>query len=138
YGSRRCRGALPRHLVGHGLFSRKAKRKRYRLFLSCDGNRTHNGATQRIFVQYLFKASALEVNRYIQLAREGDQQAFTYLLDKYWNEVYGFILKRVENEADAEDITIETFAKAFDKIAVYNPEYQFNTWLIAIAKNVHI
>jgi RNA polymerase sigma-70 factor (ECF subfamily) len=63
----------------------------------------------------------LEVNRYIQLAREGDQQAFTYLLDKYWNEVYGFILKRVENEADAEDITIETFAKAFDKIAVYNP-----------------
>jgi RNA polymerase sigma-70 factor (ECF subfamily) len=80
----------------------------------------------------------LEVNRYIQLAREGDQQAFTYLLDKYWNEVYGFILKRVENEADAEDITIETFAKAFDKIAVYNPEYQFNTWLIAIAKNVHI
>ena len=68
----------------------------------------------------------------------GDQIAFTSLLDYYWNEVYGFMLKRTENETDAEDITIETFAKAFDKIANYNPEFQFNTWLIAIAKNVHI
>ena len=48
------------------------------------------------------------------------------------------MLKRTENETDAEDISIETFSKAFDKIATYNPEYQFNTWLIAIAKNVHI
>uniref|UniRef100_UPI0025D402D5 RNA polymerase sigma factor n=1 Tax=Flavobacterium sp. TaxID=239 RepID=UPI0025D402D5 len=56
----------------------------------------------------------------------------------YWNEVYGFMLKRTENETDAEDIAIETFSKAFDKIATYNPEFQFNTWLIAIAKNVHI
>lgn len=48
------------------------------------------------------------------------------------------MLKRTENETDTDDITIETFAKAFDKIASYNPEFQFNTWLIAIAKNVHI
>ena len=48
------------------------------------------------------------------------------------------MLKRTENETDAEDIAIETFSKAFDKIAIYNPEFQFNTWLIAIAKNVHI
>lgn len=64
--------------------------------------------------------------------------AFTFLLDFFWNEVYGFMLKRTENEADTEDIVIETFAKAFDRIATYNPEYAFNTWLIAIAKNVHI
>jgi RNA polymerase sigma-70 factor (ECF subfamily) len=44
------------------------------------------------------------------------------------------MLKRIENEASAEDITIETFSKAFDKIASYNPEFQFNTWLISIAK----
>jgi RNA polymerase sigma-70 factor (ECF subfamily) len=48
------------------------------------------------------------------------------------------MLKRTENETDSEDITIETFSKAFDKIATYNSEFQFNTWLIAIAKNVHI
>jgi len=80
----------------------------------------------------------LEVKKNIEKAQHGDQNAFTFLLDHYWNEVYGFMLKRTENETDAEDITIETFSKAFDKIAMYNPEFQFNTWLIAIAKNVHI
>lgn len=80
----------------------------------------------------------MEVGPYIEKAIRGDQSAFTFLLDHYWNEVYGFMLKRTENETDAEDITIETFSKAFDKISAYNPEFQFNTWLIAIAKNVHI
>ncbi|WP_281231979.1 RNA polymerase sigma factor [Flavobacterium gelatinilyticum] len=80
----------------------------------------------------------MEINSKIEKAKKGDQIAFTFLLDYFWNEVYSFMLKRTENETVAEDITIETFSKAFDKIASYNPEFQFNTWLIAIAKNVHI
>jgi len=80
----------------------------------------------------------LEIKQQIEKAVNGDQIAFTFLLDYFWNEVYGFMLKRTENETDAEDITMETFAKAFDKISTYNFEFQFNTWLIAIAKNVHI
>ena len=80
----------------------------------------------------------MEINTQIEKAKKGDQTAFTFLLNYYWSEVYGFMLKRTENETNAEDITIETFSKAFDKIATYNSEYQFNTWLISIAKNVHI
>lgn len=80
----------------------------------------------------------MEIIPYIEKAKKGDQVAFTFLLDHFWNEVYGFMLKRTENETDSEDIAIETFSKAFDKIATYNPDFQFNTWLIAIAKNVHI
>lgn len=80
----------------------------------------------------------MEIKTQIEKAKQGDQTAFTFLLNHYWNEVYGFMLKRTENEANAEDITIETFSKAFDKIATYNPEFQFNTWLISIAKNVYI
>ncbi len=80
----------------------------------------------------------MEIVKFIEKAKKGDQVSFTFLLNHYWNEVYGFMLKRTENETDAEDITIETFSKAFDKISSYNTEFQFNTWLIAIAKNVHI
>lgn len=80
----------------------------------------------------------MEINKHIENAKKGDQFSFTFLLDHYWNEVYGFMLKRTENETDAEDVTIETFSKAFDKISTYNADFQFNTWLIAIAKNVHI
>lgn len=80
----------------------------------------------------------MEINNQIEKAKQGDQVAFTFLLNHYWNEVYGFMLKRTENETTAEDITIETFSKAFNKLTTYNTEFQFNTWLIAIAKNVHI
>ncbi|SDH78529.1 RNA polymerase sigma factor [Myroides phaeus] len=74
----------------------------------------------------------------IEAARKGDQTAFTFLLNFYWSEVYNYILKRSANEADSEDITIETFSKAFSSINSYKPEFAFNTWLISIAKNVHI
>lgn len=80
----------------------------------------------------------MEISKQIEKAKKGNQAAFTFLLNYYWNEVYGFMLKRTENETTAEDITIETFSKAFDKIDTYNSDYQFNTWLISIAKNVHI
>lgn len=74
----------------------------------------------------------------IQRAKEGNQIAFSRLLDMFWNDVYGFQLKRTENESDSEDITIQTFSKAFDKINTYNDSYVFKTWLIAISKNIHI
>lgn len=80
----------------------------------------------------------IDIKEKIELAKKGDQVAFTAILNYYWNEVYNFMLKRTGNETDAEDICIETFSKAFDKIVNYNPEYAFNTWLISIAKNVHI
>ena len=74
----------------------------------------------------------------IQKAKEGNQIAFKFLLDKYWQYVYFFQLKKIANENDAEDITIQTFSKAFDKINTFNENYEFKTWLIAISKNVHI
>ena len=80
----------------------------------------------------------MEIIEAIERAKNNDQIAFNYLLDTFWNDVYGFQLKRTENENDAEDITIQTFSKAFDKIHTYNPEYEFKTWLIAISKNIHI
>ena len=58
-------------------------------------------------------------------------------MDSFWAEVYGFLLKRTENENDAEDIAIRTFTKAFNKIDTFNEDYKFGTWLIAIAKNIH-
>lgn len=74
----------------------------------------------------------------IQKAKLGNQIAFSTLLDTFWNDVYGFQLKRTENEIDAEDITIQTFSKAFDKINTYKEEFEFKTWLIAISKNIHV
>jgi RNA polymerase sigma-70 factor, ECF subfamily len=80
----------------------------------------------------------LEIKEAIQKAKQNDQKAFNYLLDMFWDDVYGFQLKRINNENDAEDITIQTFSKAFDKIATFKDDYKFKTWLITISKNIHI
>ncbi|WP_400074092.1 RNA polymerase sigma factor [Zobellia russellii] len=74
----------------------------------------------------------------IKKALSGSQIAYSTLLDTYWNSVYGFQLKRTENENDAEDITVQTFSKAFDKLNTYKSEYEFKTWLITISKNIHV
>jgi len=74
----------------------------------------------------------------INLAKENNQNAFSFLLNFYWDDVYKFQLKRTNNEIDAEDITIKSFAKAFEKINTYNNKYVFKTWLITISKNLHI
>lgn len=80
----------------------------------------------------------MEIIQAIERAKSNDQKAFNFLLDSFWDNVYGFQLKRVKNENDAEDITIQTFSKAFDKIDTYNSAYNFKTWLITISKNIHI
>lgn len=80
----------------------------------------------------------MEIKDAIKKAKQNDQIAFNFLLDNYWNDVYGFQLKRTQNENDAEDVTIQAFSKAFDKINTYDDKYNFKTWLITISKNIHI
>lgn len=74
----------------------------------------------------------------ISKAKNGNQSAFRFLLNTFWSDVYNYLLKRTKSENDAEDIAIQTFSKAFDKIASFDENYTFKTWLITIAKNVHI
>ncbi len=80
----------------------------------------------------------MEIKQAIKKAKENNQIAFNFLLDTFWNDVYGFQLKRTENENDAEDITIQTFSRAFDKINSFDESYKFKTWLFTISKNIHV
>ena len=74
----------------------------------------------------------------ISKAKNGSQSAYSFLLDSFWLEVYNYQLRRTKNENDAEDITIQTFSKAFDKLNTFDEKYVFKTWLITISKNIHI
>ncbi|QWX84316.1 sigma-70 family RNA polymerase sigma factor [Cellulophaga sp. HaHaR_3_176] len=74
----------------------------------------------------------------IAKAKLGNQIAFSNLLDTFWNDVFSFQLQRTKNENDAEDITVQTFSKAFDKLHTFDDTYQFKTWLITISKNIHV
>lgn len=71
----------------------------------------------------------------VNRAKMGDQTAFAELMDKYKEPVYFLLLKMIKNTDDADDLTIEAFGKAFNRIHQYEPRYAFSTWLFKIASN---
>lgn len=83
-----------------------------------------------------FSEKALEDFKLIdQATKEGDQHAFAILMERYNKPVYHMILKMVRNVDDAEDLTIEAFAKAFKNLYRFKKDYTFSTWLFRIATN---
>ncbi len=66
---------------------------------------------------------------------ENEQQAYTELLGKYRDTVFHAMMKMVRRRDDAEDLTMEAFAKAFAKLHTYAPTHAFSTWLFRIATN---
>lgn len=78
-----------------------------------------------------------ELQLNISEAKKGNQSAFKYLLETFWTAVYNFQLKNTKSENDAEDITIQTFARAFEKIHTYDENFVFQTWLITISINFY-
>ena len=71
----------------------------------------------------------------VQLATEQNQAAFIVLYTRYNIGVKSHISRYVTQKEDVEDISLESFQKAFSQIATYNPEYKFSTWLYRIARN---
>ncbi|MCS6822115.1 MAG: sigma-70 family RNA polymerase sigma factor [Microscillaceae bacterium] len=83
-----------------------------------------------------FSEKALQDFALIDLARDkGDQKAFAELMERYRKPLYHTMLKMVKNADDAEDLTIEAFAKAFRGLHKFKKEYTFSTWLFRIATN---
>ncbi len=64
-----------------------------------------------------------------------DQNAFAELMANYKNSIYFTILKMIKDPDDAEDLTIEAFSKAFNKLDKFKKDYTFSTWLFRIATN---
>lgn len=88
---------------------------------------------------YLPKAKSSKTCEDQKLVRRAiennDQSAYAKLLDRYRNPIHFMIYQMVKNKEDAEDLTIEALAKAFNKIQKYNPKYAFSTWVFKIATN---
>lgn len=66
---------------------------------------------------------------------QNDQKAYAELMSLYRDSIYIMLMKIVKNSDDAEDLTLETFGKAFRYLDKYTPQYAFSTWLFRIAVN---
>ncbi|MBN1198434.1 MAG: sigma-70 family RNA polymerase sigma factor [Bacteroidales bacterium] len=86
-------------------------------------------------VSHLTEKAQRDYKLVIEARENGDQKAYTELLNNYRDSLYFLLLKMTNNPTDAEDLTIEAFGKAFSKLDQYSSDYAFSTWLFKIAAN---
>jgi RNA polymerase sigma-70 factor, ECF subfamily len=72
----------------------------------------------------------------IELARGGDEEAFRLIFERHHRLVLRFIYGMVGNLAQAEELTQETFLRAYRSLGSYSEEGKLTPWLCGIAKNV--
>ncbi len=67
---------------------------------------------------------------------KGDRQAYALLVDEYKSPIYNLAYRMTANVEDADDITQETFIRAYQYLWRYDPRKKFFTWLYTIAFNL--
>jgi RNA polymerase sigma-70 factor (ECF subfamily) len=72
----------------------------------------------------------------IARARAGDQEAFRLVFERYSRPVLGFIYEMVSDRDIAEDLTQETFVRAYQNLKQLRDDAKFSTWLFGIGRNV--
>lgn len=76
-----------------------------------------------------------ELRQLIRLCLTGDQTAMVALVDRYKGQVFGLCYRMLGQREDAEDIAQETFVRALKNLHRWDPERDFEPWLLAIAGN---
>lgn len=68
-------------------------------------------------------------------AQGGDMSAFEVLVDRHEDKVYGLALRMTRSEADAAEISQDTFLSAYQHLAEFRGEAAFGSWVHRIAAN---
>lgn len=71
----------------------------------------------------------------IRRARDGDQEAFRVLVERYQGAVHNLAYRMLGDPQEAEDAAQEIFVRIYRQLAQYDSERKFSTWVLAIATN---
>jgi RNA polymerase sigma-70 factor (ECF subfamily) len=71
----------------------------------------------------------------VRAAQAGDRAAFSVLIERYWDRLYRWLCRLTRDGPAAEDITQETFLKAFAAVNSFRAGSNFRAWLFRIAHN---
>ncbi|MFH1129660.1 MAG: RNA polymerase sigma factor [Patescibacteria group bacterium] len=69
---------------------------------------------------------------------DGDEKSFEILVQQYLKLIYNFVYRKINNVAEAEDITQEIFLKVWRNIKKFDQDKKFKSWIFTIAKNTAI
>jgi RNA polymerase sigma-70 factor (ECF subfamily) len=70
----------------------------------------------------------------IERIQAGDQAAFNLLYERYFGRVFGYVARRINNRADAEEAVQEVFLAVFSSLHSYRHEAPFAAWTLGIAR----
>ena len=84
------------------------------------------------------EASMKEDFENVKMVLSGNKSAFTKLQKKYKRVISSLIRKMIRNEDDVEDLTQETFIKAYNALSTFQFGYSFSAWIYRIASNTCI
>jgi RNA polymerase sigma-70 factor (ECF subfamily) len=79
---------------------------------------------------------SIQINKYIELCKLGNRDAFKNIVSEYQQLVYSLAFKLLCNEQDAEDVTQDTFIKVWQNINLYKKQYKFSTWIYKITTHI--
>ena len=71
----------------------------------------------------------------IRAAQAGDRPAFAVLIERYWDRLYRWLCRLTRDVTNAEDLTQETFLKAFAAVNRFQAGSNFRAWLFRIGHN---
>ena len=69
----------------------------------------------------------------IHLLKQGNEPAFRWLVENYRNRVFSSVLNILQDTAEAEDATQETFIQVFESIRTFKEASSLATWIYRIA-----
>ncbi len=69
-------------------------------------------------------------------ALDGDINAFQHLFSGFQNQLKSYLYRLTASRNDAEDLTHDTFIKAYDKLSTFKGEASLKTWVFQIATNL--
>lgn len=66
----------------------------------------------------------------------GEREAYALLVETYKGPVFNLAFRMTGSYQDADDLTQETFIRAYQKLRQFNQEKKFFTWLYTIALSI--
>ncbi len=86
----------------------------------------------------LSRPKDLTIEALVARAQQGAVSCFAELVRRFEPRLFNFLIRRVGCAADAEDLTQDTFVRAWQRIDQYNPRWCFSTWLFTIGHRLAI
>src|ERR1700736_5019581 len=78
----------------------------------------------------------MEREEILKKALAGDINSFQTLFAEFQNQLKSYLYRLLTDRNDVDDLTHDTFIRAFDKISTFNQDSSLKTWVFKIATNL--